>query len=210
MPGHVKGVLFADYVRMLRAHRDLTWHEFLQPEDLAFVDQSVDPDAWYPMESFERLGIAILQTIAEGDLGLVLEWGRASAATLAGTIEDVVVANDPRETLMRFFVLRRTLFDFEALSMLQMSDASASIGVEYGMQPLAEQAAAVQTMGFFEGLVELADGRDVHAEFLESSWRGDRQTIIGLSWQPVAAVQAPRRSRVRPAGNGAIPPPPEP
>lgn len=210
MPGHVKGVLFADYVRMLRAHRDLTWHEFLQPEDLALVDQTVDPDAWFPMDSFERLGVAILQTIAEGDLGLVLEWGRASAATIAGTIENVVVPNDPRESLMRFFVLRRTLFDFEALVMLQMCDASASIGVEYGMQPLAEQAAAVQTMGFFEGLVELADGADVRAEFLECSWRGDRQTIVGLSWQPAAAIEAGTRPRVRRPANGAILPPSDP
>ena len=209
MPNRVKGVLFADYVRMLRAHRDLTWHEFLEPEDLGFVDQSVDPDGWYPLESFERLGIAILQTIAEGDLGLVLEWGRSSAATLAGTIDGVVVPNDPRESLMRFFVLRRTLFDFEALTMLQMSDASASVGVEYGMQPLAEQAAAVQTMGFFEGLIELADGADIHGEFLESSWRGDRQTIIGLTWQPAASVQATPVRRAHRAKNGALHRPPE-
>jgi hypothetical protein len=209
MPGHVKGVLFADYVRMLRAHRDLTWHEFLEPEDLTFVDQIVDPETWYPMASFERLGIAILQTIAEGDLGLVFEWGRATAATVAGTIENVVVPGDPRESLMRFFVLRRTLFDFEALAMVQMCDSSASIGIEYGMQPLAEQAAAVQTMGFFQGLIELADGADVRGEFLECSWRGDRQTILGLSWQPAAAIEAAPRPRARPEGNNAVLRPPE-
>lgn len=210
MPGHVKGVLFADYVRMLRAHRGRTWHEFLEPEDLVFLYQTIDLEAWYPMESFERLGVAIFQAIAEGDLGLVRDWGRASVARVVGTNEQVLVPGDSRESLMRFFVLRRSLFDFEALSMLQLCDVSASIGVEYGMQPLAERAAAVQTIGFFEGLIALADGGDVRGEFLESSWRGDRQTIIGFSWEPAPAVQAAPRPRMRAKENGAILPPPEP
>jgi hypothetical protein len=209
MPGHVKGVLFADYVRMLRAHRGRTWHEFLEPGDLVFLDQTIDFDAWYPMESFERLGLAIFQAVAEGDLGLVRDWGRASVARVVGTNDDVLVRGDPRESLMRFFVLRRSLFDFEALGMLQLCDASASIGVEYGMQPMAERAAAVQTMGFFEGLIALAEGGDVHGEFLETSWRGDRQTIIGLTWTPAPAVQPAVRPRVRARENGAILSPPE-
>ena len=210
MPGHVKGVLFADYVRMLRAHRGRTWHEFLEPEDVVFLHQTIDLDAWYPMESFERLGIAIFQAIAEGDLGLVRDWGNASVAGVVRTNDHVLVPGDPRETLMRFLVLRRSLFDFEALSMLQLCDSSASIGVEYGMKPLAEQAAAVQTMGFFEGLIALAKGREVQGEFIETSWRGDRQTIIGFSWQPASAAQPGARPRMRARGNGAILSPPEP
>ena len=210
MPGHVKGVLFADYVRMLRAHRGRTWHEFLEAEDVTFLHQAIDLEAWYPMESFERLGVAIFQAIAEGDLGLVRDWGRASVARVVGSNEHVLVPRDPRESLMRFFVLRRSLFDFEALSMRQLCDSSASIGVEYGMQPLAERAAAVQTLGFFEGLIALAEGGDVHGEFLESSWRGDRQTIIGFSWQPAAALQPAGRTRMRAGENGAILSPPKP
>jgi hypothetical protein len=210
MPGRVKGVLFADYVRMLRAHRSRIWHEFLEPADVPFLHHAIDLEAWYPMDSFERLGLAIFQAIAEGDLGLVREWGRASVAHVVGMNEQVLAPRDPRESLMRFFVLRRSLFDFEALSMVQLCDTSASIGVEYGMQPLAERAAAVQTMGFFEGLITLAEGRDVRAEFLEATWRGDRQTIIGFSWQPAAAVQPDARPGMRPRGNGAILTPPEP
>jgi hypothetical protein len=209
MPGHVKGVLFADYVRMLRAHRGRAWHDFLEPEDLVFLHQTIDVEAWYPMASFERLGVAVFQVSAEGDLGLVRDWGRASVARVVGANEQVLVPGDPRESLMRFFVLRRSLFDFEALSMLQLCDASASIGVEYGMLPMAERAAAVQTMGFFEGLVALATGGDVQGEFLETSWRGDRQTIIGLSWPPAAAAPVVRPG-VRAGKNGAILSPPEP
>jgi hypothetical protein len=66
MPRHVKGVLFADYVRMLRAHRDRPWTQYLQPEDLPYLDQRIDPGQWYPMETFERLGIAIMHAVADG------------------------------------------------------------------------------------------------------------------------------------------------
>jgi hypothetical protein len=62
----------------------------------------------------------------------------------------------------------------------------------------------VQTMGFFEGLIGLAEGTDVSGEFLESSWRGDRQTIIGFSWHPAIAQKTSVRTRVRPRENGAI------
>ncbi len=204
MPGHVKGVLFADYVRMLRAHRGRSWHEFLEPEDLPFLQRPIDADEWCPMETFERLGLAVFQAIAEGDLGLVRDWGRASVARLVAAHRHVLVPGDPRESLMRFFVLRKSLFDFEALTMLQLCDSSASIGVEYGMMPLAERAAAVQTMGFFEGLIGLSEGSDVSGEFLESSWRGDRQTIIGFTWHPATALKTNVRQRVRPRENGAI------
>lgn len=183
MPGSVKGVLFVDYVRMLRAHRDKSWRRYLQPADLPFLEQTIDPAAWYPMETFERFGIAILHAVAGGDLELVRQWGRASAAHVAGTVEHVVVPDDPRESLMRFQVFRRSFFDFEALVMLQISDTSADVQLGYGMSEVAEEAAAIQTLGFFEGLVELAEGDSVEASFCERSWRGDPRTVLRLSWR---------------------------
>ena len=180
MPG---GVLFVDYVRMLRAHRDRSWQRYLLPEDLPFLERTLEPDAWYPMASFERLGIAILNVVAAGNLEIVRQWGRASAAHVAGTVEHVVVAGDPRESLMRFQVLRRSFFDFEALTMLQICDASAEVQIRYGMSKPAEEAAAVQTRGFFEGLVELAEGRGIEASFLERSWSGDARTVLRLDWR---------------------------
>ena len=75
------------------------------------------------------------------------------------------------------------LFDFEALTILQLSDGVADLQIQYGMSPLAEEAASVQTMGFFEGLVELADGTAISSAFAESSWRGDPRTLLTVSWE---------------------------
>ena len=60
MPGHVKGVLFADYVRMLRAHRGRTWLEFLQPEDLPFLQRTIDLQG--PSSKVGRGDILVIRT----------------------------------------------------------------------------------------------------------------------------------------------------
>ena len=62
--GNVKGVLFADYVRMLRMRKDIDWSQSLDAQDLGFVLGRVALDGWYPMDVFERLGNAILTHIA--------------------------------------------------------------------------------------------------------------------------------------------------
>lgn len=187
MSRQVKGVVFVDYVRMLRSHKDLPWWSRLKSEDLPFLEQRIEPGQWYPMATFERLGVAILQTVAGGDLQLVRAWGRLQTAHVVSTLESMVVPGDPRESLMRFYVYRRSFFDFETLTMLHIDDRSADLQVGYGMSVLAEEAAAIQTMGFFEGLVELADGRSVEASFTERTWLGDPRTVLRLTWELPAA-----------------------
>ena len=46
----------------------------------------------------------------------------------------------------------------------------------------AEEAASVETMGFFERLLEARGARDVRARFTERSWAGGARTLLELSW----------------------------
>ena len=183
MVRQVRGVLFVDYVRMLRAHPDRSWEEMLEPRDLELVDATIEPSQWYPMETFERLGLAILKVVARGQIHRVREWGRASIEHLAKTVEQLIVEGDPRESLMRFQVYRRTFFDFEALTTLNLSDGAAELQVAYGMSPLAEEAAATQTVGFCVGLLERAGAKSVRGYFTEESWKGADRTVVGLAWE---------------------------
>src|ERR1044071_1717215 len=183
MSWRVKGVLFVDYVRMLRAHRDRSWSKFLHPEDLVFLAQTIEPSEWYPMETFERMGIAILHVIAGSDLDLVRRFGHAQVAHVSDTVEDLIVPKDTRESLMRFQVYRRSFFEFEALAVLQLDDTAAELKLSYGMSPGAEEAASIQTQGFFEGLIELADGVTSEATFTQRSWAGDPRTVLRLAWK---------------------------
>jgi eukaryotic-like serine/threonine-protein kinase len=179
----VKGTLFVDYVRMIRSAKTVDWSAHLQPEDLSYVVQRVDPDSWYPMESFERMGLAILAEIAGGDLQNVRAFGRASIDHLCLNHPDLVAPGDPRDSLMRFQVLRRTFFNYAAISINAISDEEASFAIEYGMSPAAEEAASWQTLGFFERLIEVSGARQVKAWFSSRSWNGELVTVAELRWE---------------------------
>ena len=47
----------------------------------------------------------------------------------------------------------------------------------------AEEAASLQTMGFFERQLELAGAIDIGARFLHTSWTGDPMTLLELRWR---------------------------
>ena len=180
---HVKGSLFVDYVRMLRSRKDIDWSQHLSPQDVAYLTQRIEPDTWYPMETFERMGVAILSQLAGGDLGTVRLFGRLSIDWLCKEHGNLLAPGDPRDTLMRFQVLRRTFFDYAALETSALSDGEASIHISYEMGPVAEEAASWQTLGFFERLLEAAGARDVKVWFSSRSWAGDLLTTIQLRWE---------------------------
>jgi hypothetical protein len=179
----VKGTLFVDYVRMLRRRGDVDWSRWLEAVDLGYLVQRIDPDAWYPMETFERMGLAILTAIAQNDLDAVRIFGRGSIDWLCQTYVNLVASGDPRDTLMRFQVLRRGFFDYTALEIASISDGEASIVVSYGMGPRAEEAASWQTLGFFERLLEVSGATQVKAWFSSRSWADDLVTIVELRWE---------------------------
>jgi hypothetical protein len=178
----VKGSLFVDYVRMLRGHKTGDWSKYLLPDDLSYLVQRVQPGDWYPMESFERMGLAILAEIAHGDLETVRAFGRVSIDWLCEQHPTLLAPGDPRDTIMRFQVLRQSFFDYPALDIVAVSDGEATLGVGYGMGATAEEAASWQTLGFFERLVEVAGGREVKAWFSARSWAGDARTVMQLRW----------------------------
>jgi hypothetical protein len=179
----VKGTLFVDYVRMLRSLGEVDLSQRLEPVDLGYLVQRIDRAAWYPMDTFERMGLAILAEIARGDLENVRMFGRASIDWLCQTHGNLVAPGDPRDTIMRFQVLRETFFDYSAVEIGSISDGEASILVSYGMGALGEEAASWQTLGFFERLLEVAGATQVKAWFSSRAWTGDLVTTVELRWE---------------------------
>src|SRR5262249_44387790 len=142
----------------------------------------IDPDRWYPMETFERLGNAILRVIARSDLDAVRMWGRFSVDQLRAAQPRLVAPSDPVETLTRFRILRSTYFDFDALQVPLLHQDEAEVIISYYMGMPAEEAASYQTLGFFERLLEISGASDVAARFRERSWAGDPRTLLELIW----------------------------
>jgi hypothetical protein len=180
----VRGILFLDYVRMIKAHKSVDWSKVLPPEDILYIGDRIDPDGWYPMESFERMGNAILMHVAGGQLLAVHHWGRVSATMLYAAHPMLLEKGDPVETLRRFRVQRATYFDFEALEVPMLHDGEAQIVIHYYMGMPAEEAASLQTQGFFEALLQIAGARNIRSKLTEKSWTGSPRTLLDLRWDP--------------------------
>ena len=183
MTRNVKGILFADYVRMMRGQKEVDWSKHLPRSDLFYLRSKVVLDDWYPMETFERLGNAILTEIANGDVDSVRLWGRLSAGIQAESQPEIVALGDPIETMMRFKVLRSASFDFDAIHIPALDPDHARVEIRYQMGARAEEAACHQTMGFCEGLLALADVSVLHVSFEQRSWAGDDRTTLVIRWR---------------------------
>jgi hypothetical protein len=179
---HVRGSFFVEYVRMIRRRKDVDWTRALTKGDLALVQQRIDPNAWYPMQTFERLGLAILANFEGAGLDAVRLWGTFSAQQFAADHPSLIAQHDPVETLMRLKVQRATLFDFPAFDIPTLIDGQAVLAVGYGMRKVAEEAACHQTLGFCEGVLSLVEAHNIKGALTERSWLGAPQTHLLLSW----------------------------
>jgi hypothetical protein len=179
---HVRGAFFADYVRMLRRKRDVDWSKVLPPEDLVYLVERIEKDGWYPMATFERLGLTILDHVEGATLDAVHLWGRYSVHEFVRGHPELIARNEPVESLMRLKVLRATMFDFPAFDIPTITVGHARVVIDYRMSPRAEESACVQTVGFCEGVLSLAGANEVQSAFEERSYRGDARTCAALDW----------------------------
>lgn len=162
--------------------KDVDWSRLLAPSDLSFLVQKIERTGWYPMESFERMGLAILSEITGGDVEPARAWGSVSVDGISLLHPELIVTGDVRETLMRVQVFRSGFFDFPAVELPEISDEHARVDVQYGMCASAEEAATYQTLGFFARLLEIAGARTPRAELVARAWERAPVSQIALSW----------------------------
>lgn len=179
---NVRGLLFVDYVRMIRGQKDIDWTRYLQPSDIALLTARIDPEGWYAMETFERFGIAILREIARGQLEGVQMWGRFQVGSVQKRYPDLVVSGPPSATIEQFRLHAWSLFDYAAVEVVSVNAEDALVAVLFEMGPIAEETACNQSLGFFVGLLETAGATNVQGRFLEKSWEGASHTLIDLRW----------------------------
>lgn len=185
MSRHVRGLLFVEYVRIIRAFKEVPWAQHLLEEDMVWLSQKIEDDLWYPMGSYERMGLAIMDKVAGGSLSLIRRWGRETVAALHEKHPHMIVEGDPQETFRRFDNFREILFDFPAVLFRFIRDGEVLLEIDYGMSPRAEETASHQSMGFIERLLELAGAEKITVEQVSRSWAGDDKTAIRARWSPM-------------------------
>lgn len=136
------------------------------------------------MESYERMGLAIMDKIAGGSFALIRRWGRETVRALHQVHPDLIEEGDPTETFRRFDRIRETFFDFPAVESKFIREGQAVFEIQYGMSPRAEEAACHQSLGFFERLLELSGAEKIVVEPISRSWAGDDRTVVAARWRP--------------------------
>ncbi|HUT54460.1 MAG TPA: response regulator [bacterium] len=198
MSGQVKGVLFRDYVRMIRKRKDVDWGPHLTDDDRELLSQLILPASWYPMESYQRMGAAIYREVAHGDPGTARAWGRAGMEELASLyVGHLIKKGSPRETLENFKAIHRRFFDFEGFDIDVVGDNHIYVIVEPEFGPYEVEGYSTQMLGSFERLFELAGAAGLKAEFRNRSWEGAGKTVIELKWDH---AEDPDRRAERAAG----------
>ena len=182
MGRNVKGTVFIDYVRMIKKRKDVDWTAYLEPRDVELLGRRIEVDEWYPLDTFERMGLAIFDRIAGGQMELVYQWGRYNMDGLFEIHDNLIVKGDPMESLMRLHVFRSSFFDFDAVRLEDLMGNEATLKIDYGFGKLAEEASANQTVGFFERLLELSGARNIRCEYTRRSWQDEPPTIVRLRW----------------------------
>lgn len=181
---HVRGILYVDYVRTLR-RLVADWQRVLPPDVVSVVSARAELDQWYPMATFEQLGLAILEHVVRGELDAIRLWGRETLKVVLPHFPDLTAAGDPRESLMRFQNFFLALFDFETVTIEELNDEEGHFGVQWGMSPRAEEAATWQAIGFFEEMVTAAGGRNVRTKLHTRAWvPKEPPTTFSLHWEP--------------------------
>ena len=179
----VKGILFLESVKMLKKQKDINFDEYLLPQDLPFLNQEIQPSEWYPFDTFERIGVALLKIEGEPDFETILALGQAYVNDVVRSFPSLLCPGDPRETIMRFQVLRNSFFNFNAFNIETFFSNYLKMRIQYEMCRLAEKATCYQSAGFFIQLLQFSGAKEVTYKFPSKSWEGDPTTILELYWK---------------------------
>lgn len=183
MADRVKGSMFGEYVRMLRRVKNLDRSLYFKQEDMIYLDEKILASNWYPMDSYERFGLAILREIAHGNMETVRAWGKTSMNELLKVYRQLLKPDNPSRSLNTFGILRSGFFDFEAFSVEALGDKRTHLTIQIGVAPKAQEAIAYQMSGMAEQLAELAGAKKLQAEFLQKAWEGKPSSLIEYTWQ---------------------------
>ena len=179
---YVKGILLVDYIKMIRANPDLPWSEHLSAEDLEQANQLILPGSWYPIEFFQRIGMAVFKVVAKGNYQLIHAYGRSLAEKMNAENPGMVSKGRPRDTLRKYRAIQDRLYSFKPVETEDLGPGH--LVVKTFSKPDGPEAQVIMEIvaGTIERLIELAGGSNVKTKLLEAVWEGEDQNALEVKW----------------------------
>ena len=180
----VKGTMLVDMVRMIRATKDREWDEYLTPEDWKIVMETILPSSWYPLELYQKLGVAVFRVLAGGDTEITRLRGKTRGKELFEDVyRNIVSKKDPMAALSKFVNIYGNLFNFSSLKFEQAGGKHALVKHDYDPDDPGNVPYCYLLMGHLEVLVEMTGGENVTIELTSKQWEGDPITTFDIKWE---------------------------
>jgi len=103
---------------MIRASPQLPWADHLKPEDLELINQFILPASWYPMEAFQRIGMAAFKLVAKENFAILRAYGSFLADRMKAENPGLVQAGRPAETIKCYQAIHERLCSFKDIELL--------------------------------------------------------------------------------------------
>lgn len=180
---YVKGSLLLDFANMIETSPGLPWSDHLLPEDLELIGQMILPASWYPVESFQRIGLAAFVLLAKENYAIIRAYGRSLADKLNEEYPGMVCKGRASGTIEKHRAIQERLYSFEITRAEQIGPGHIAVHIyttpeEVGVRPMMEI-----NSGTVERLIELSGGRNIEVKVTEAVWEGADRSTLEVKWE---------------------------
>jgi hypothetical protein len=180
----VKGSMFLDFVRLIRANKDRNWDQYLKPGDWGTINSNILPSAWYPFEMYQRFGMATFNVLAKGNLDMARLNGKISGKMMFENVYKLIVAGkDTLKSIQQFVKIYGSLFNFSMLKFEKVEAKHARVYHIYDPNDPADMPFCHQLMGILDILVEMTGGTNARIEMNSKQWEGAPATTFDITWE---------------------------
>jgi hypothetical protein len=184
MERKLKGSVALDMVKVVRAFPDQPWDRFLLPEDMEIVNSMIIPAEWYPIEFFQRVGLAVYKLVAKGNDEVVAQFARRAMKELyEGPYRPFLAQGDPFAATEKFLDLRRGLFNFSKMEMERTGEESLRVRIsEFGTLEEGLDVFMLVLGVHFQELIKYNGGDRVNLDYHRETEAGQIKMVFELSW----------------------------
>jgi len=174
--------VIVDYLKIIRANPDLPWAEHLTPQDLATLNLLILPASWYPIELFQRMGVAIFKLVSREKYSVVHLFGRSLAERMSEGNPGMVSKGRPADTVKKFLAIQARLYSCKFFEGEEAGPGRILIYVNSRREDVGTRLLVEAMSGTVKRLVELSGGTNIRIKVLEAMWEGGERNKIEVAW----------------------------
>ncbi|MFP4445861.1 MAG: hypothetical protein ACLFPD_06400 [Desulfosudaceae bacterium] len=177
----VKGTLFINIAKNIKADKTGVFDKFLTDEDRQILSKLILQSAWYPYETYRNCLTAIAAVLAKNDPDILKDWGREQGQATMETIYKLALKkDDAQEAMNSYDRVVKAQFNFGSITGTMVGDQEMHITME-GFDKDFEAWYHIAS-GWMEKYLELVLKKPVKSRIIKKSWEGAPATVFQLTW----------------------------